>query len=172
MLCMLCTCLYVFRVFSKCSFYYISFHCSFFPISLTVLENNDVEFLLGLDMLKRHRCCIDLMDNVLRIETSTGQETISFLGEADIPGGDKLMGKEEHHAKQEDAKPSTTATANNTKRSIGDVGPTDSASAQVRPDVVNHLMSLGFSHQEVTSALIQADGDVELAATLLYASRT
>ena len=28
---------------------------SFFPISLTILEDNKLEFLLGLDMLRRHQ---------------------------------------------------------------------------------------------------------------------
>ena len=54
---------------------------SFFPISLTVLENDDVDFLFGLDMLKRHRCAIDLRDNVLRVEGSRGIEEAPFLSE-------------------------------------------------------------------------------------------
>ncbi len=56
----------------------------FFPISITVLENNDMEFLLGLDMLKRHRCCIDLMKNVLRIEGHAGMDEVPFLDEGSI----------------------------------------------------------------------------------------
>jgi hypothetical protein len=43
----------------------------------------DVDMLLGLDMLKRHQCCIDLRDNVLRVGT-TGTAT-PFLAEADLP---------------------------------------------------------------------------------------
>lgn len=40
---------------------------SFFPISVTILEDNSMEFLLGLDMLRRHQCSIDLHENVLKI---------------------------------------------------------------------------------------------------------
>lgn len=29
---------------------------SFFPVSITILDQNDVDFLFGLDMLKRHKC--------------------------------------------------------------------------------------------------------------------
>lgn len=46
----------------------MKFGNSFFPVSLTVLDQNDVDFLFGLDMLKRHRCEISLRDNELRIE--------------------------------------------------------------------------------------------------------
>jgi DNA damage-inducible protein 1 len=49
----------------------------FFPCSLTVLENDGVDFLFGLDMLKRHQAVIDLRDNCLRI----GEEVVSFLPE-------------------------------------------------------------------------------------------
>ena len=38
--------------------------------AVTVLENQDMEFLLGLDMLKRHQCSIDLMTNQLKIGTT------------------------------------------------------------------------------------------------------
>eukprot|EP00276_Gloeochaete_wittrockiana_P015586 CAMPEP_0184336780 /NCGR_PEP_ID=MMETSP1089-20130417/4976_1 /TAXON_ID=38269 ORGANISM="Gloeochaete wittrockiana, Strain SAG46.84" /NCGR_SAMPLE_ID=MMETSP1089 /ASSEMBLY_ACC=CAM_ASM_000445 /LENGTH=337 /DNA_ID=CAMNT_0026661901 /DNA_START=86 /DNA_END=1099 /DNA_ORIENTATION=- len=56
---------------------------SYFPCTFTVLENQDMEFLLGLDMLKRHQCCIDLKSHCLRI----GQEdlVVPFLSEKDIP---------------------------------------------------------------------------------------
>jgi DNA damage-inducible protein 1 len=52
----------------------------FIPISITILEDDSMEFLFGLDNLKRHRCCIDLNSNVLRV----GEESIPFLGEAEI----------------------------------------------------------------------------------------
>jgi len=40
---------------------------SFFPCTFTVLEKNDVEFLFGLDMLKRHQCVLDLRRHVLQV---------------------------------------------------------------------------------------------------------
>jgi DNA damage-inducible protein 1 len=39
---------------------------AFLPCALTVLESDSMPFLFGLDMLKRHLCCIDLNANVLR----------------------------------------------------------------------------------------------------------
>jgi DNA damage-inducible protein 1 len=50
---------------------------SFFPCSFTVLEDQDMEFILGLDMLRRHQCTIDLNNNVLVI----GTERAPFLPE-------------------------------------------------------------------------------------------
>jgi DNA damage-inducible protein 1 len=36
-----------------------------FQSTITVLEDNKMELLFGLDMLKRHQCCIDLNKNKL-----------------------------------------------------------------------------------------------------------
>lgn len=47
--------------------------------SFSVLEEQPMDMLLGLDMLKRHQCCIDLKKNILTIGT-TGTET-PFLTE-------------------------------------------------------------------------------------------
>merc|ERR1712223_1996181 len=51
--------------------------------SFSILEAQPMDMLLGLDMLKKHQCTIDLKDNVLIIG-STGTKT-RFLPEADLP---------------------------------------------------------------------------------------
>eukprot|EP01084_Bolivina_argentea_P211333 359493_1 len=56
---------------------------SYFGCSFTILDNNDVDFLLGLDMLKRHQCSIDLKLNCLRIGSEDQQ--VPFLSEKDLP---------------------------------------------------------------------------------------
>lgn len=52
----------------------------FYPASITVLEDDKMDFLLGLDMLRRHQMCIDLSKNVLRIDDLE----VSFLSEKDL----------------------------------------------------------------------------------------
>lgn len=65
----------------------------FLTTSFSVLEEQPMDMLLGLDMLKRHQCNIDLKRNVLRIGT-TGTET-AFLPEADLPECARLSGVSE-----------------------------------------------------------------------------
>ncbi|KAJ7306472.1 hypothetical protein JRQ81_009826 [Phrynocephalus forsythii] len=55
----------------------------FLPCSFSILEEQPMDMLLGLDMLKRHQCSIDLKKNVLVIGT-TGSQT-SFLPEGELP---------------------------------------------------------------------------------------
>eukprot|EP00922_Rhytidocystis_sp_ex-Travisia-forbesii_P063660 GHVS01094675.1.p1 GENE.GHVS01094675.1~~GHVS01094675.1.p1 ORF type:complete len:341 (+),score=63.70 GHVS01094675.1:337-1359(+) len=53
---------------------------SFFPASITILEDDKIDFLFGLDMLRRHQMCIDLKKNVL----SVGDMEVPFLSEKDL----------------------------------------------------------------------------------------
>nr|Q7ZYA7.1 RecName: Full=Protein DDI1 homolog 2 [Xenopus laevis]AAH43869.1 MGC53726 protein [Xenopus laevis] len=55
----------------------------FLPCSFSILEEQPMDMLLGLDMLKRHQCSIDLEKNVLVIGT-TGTHT-TFLPEGELP---------------------------------------------------------------------------------------
>ncbi|KAM7348405.1 DNA damage inducible 1 homolog rngo [Cochliomyia hominivorax] len=65
--------------------------------SFSVLEQQPMDMLLGLDMLKRHQCNIDLQRNVLRIGT-TGTET-PFLPESELPECARLSGNSEDDLK-------------------------------------------------------------------------
>ncbi|XP_030041705.1 protein DDI1 homolog 2 isoform X2 [Microcaecilia unicolor] len=60
----------------------------FLPCSFSILEEQPMDMLLGLDMLKRHQCSIDLKKNVLLIGT-TGTQT-TFLPEGELPECAKL----------------------------------------------------------------------------------
>ncbi|KAF5727882.1 DNA damage-inducible protein 1 [Tripterygium wilfordii] len=55
----------------------------FYPCSFLVLDSPNMEFLFGLDMLRKHQCIIDLKENVLRV--GGGEVSVPFLHEKDIP---------------------------------------------------------------------------------------
>ncbi|XP_072238098.1 protein DDI1 homolog 2 isoform X2 [Leuresthes tenuis] len=76
----------------------------FLPCSFSILEDQPMDMLLGLDMLKRHQCSIDLKKNVLVIGT-TGTET-RFLSEAELPECARLAYGAEG---REDARPEEIA---------------------------------------------------------------
>lgn len=65
----------------------------FLPSSFSVMEDQPMDLVLGLDMLKRHQCCIDLKNNVLQIGT-TGTQT-PFLAESELPMTDRLAFSDE-----------------------------------------------------------------------------
>ncbi|KAH8741698.1 ubiquitin domain containing protein with a UBA domain at the C-terminus [Cryptosporidium ryanae] len=109
---------------------------SFFPFSITVIEENRVEFLFGLDLLRRYRCCIDLFNNVLVI----GNEKVEFLPDSEI--------KEE----------TNKFTSNNSNNSV------------VNEDEVAKLVSLGFDQAKAKNALLATNGNIELAASLLFSN--
>lgn len=69
----------------------------FLTSSFSVLEEQPMDMLLGLDMLKRHQCNIDLKNNCLLIGT-TGTKTM-FLAEGDLPECARLTGSPEEEQK-------------------------------------------------------------------------
>ncbi|XP_066521193.1 protein DDI1 homolog 2 isoform X2 [Hoplias malabaricus] len=92
----------------------------FLPCSFSILEDQPMDMLLGLDMLKRHQCSIDLKKSVLLIGT-TGTET-RFLPEAELPDCARLAYGPEG---REDARPEEIADrelAEALHRSIQDSG--------------------------------------------------
>ena len=72
----------------------------FLTSSFSVLEQQPMDMLLGLDMLKRHQCCIDLKNNLLLIGT-TGTTT-QFLTESELPDCARLTGSPEEEKKAMD----------------------------------------------------------------------
>uniref|UniRef100_A0A224YUV7 DNA damage inducible protein n=2 Tax=Rhipicephalus TaxID=426455 RepID=A0A224YUV7_9ACAR len=71
------------RIIGRIHLVQIEIEGVFLTSSFSVLEEQPMDMLLGLDMLKRHQCLIDLKRNVLVMGT-TGTET-PFLGEGELP---------------------------------------------------------------------------------------
>uniref|UniRef100_A0A060T043 DNA damage-inducible protein 1 n=1 Tax=Blastobotrys adeninivorans TaxID=409370 RepID=A0A060T043_BLAAD len=142
---------------------------SFLPCSFTVMENKGIEMLLGLDMLKRHQGTIDLNRNVLVM----GGSEVPFLPESEIPeefeefqtAAGPEAASSSSSSRPPQAGPATTSNASTSRIADAQPAPT---TTQYSDDTISNLMSLGFSRQQVVSALDQAGGNPELAAALLF----
>ena len=124
----------------------MKFGGSYFPVSITVLEQRRVEFLLGLDMLRSYRANIDLQANVLRFQLDAGYEEVPFLGESESPT--ELF--------RSNSQETSAAAASKSEDPSSDDG-----------QKLLELMALGFSEVEARRALLAANGDVEMAASFL-----
>ncbi|XP_012667745.1 protein DDI1 homolog 1 [Otolemur garnettii] len=83
------------RILGRVHLAQIQIEGDFLQSSFSILEEQPMDMLLGLDMLRRHQCSIDLKRNVLVIGT-TGTQT-HFLPEGELPACAKTI----HSAGQE-----------------------------------------------------------------------
>lgn len=134
----------------------------FYPCSFTVLDSPNMEFLFGLDMLRKHQCIIDLKENVLRV--GGGEVAVPFLGEKDIPT--RLL-DEERYAKEAS---SSGAKATSAAKDSNPAGSTDKNSSQGTDfeAKVAKLVELGFGREQAIQALKFFDGNEEQAAGFLF----
>ncbi|XP_031377348.1 protein DNA-DAMAGE INDUCIBLE 1 [Punica granatum] len=142
----------------------------FYPCSFLVLDSPNMEFLFGLDMLRKHQCIIDLKDNVLRV--GGGEVSVPFLHEKDIPS--RFL-DDERHAKQASSSGAPAASGaidNNTSGTPGggsSGGPRgdNSQGAEFEAKVAK-LVELGFGREAVVQALKLFNGNEEQAAGFLF----
>ncbi|KAF2073712.1 hypothetical protein CYY_004971 [Polysphondylium violaceum] len=162
---------------------------SFFSVSLSIIENQDIDFILGLDMLKRHQCLLDLGKGILNI----GGESVPFLHEKDLK---EILQKEQ--GGEEDPKVSTTTTttttsnnSNNNNQSVNTPSqpinkPAPTSTVQSPPpsqpkpaaatptsqyateEKIAQLMGLGCPRDRAINFLNRAFGDVERAAAFFF----
>eukprot|EP00698_Gefionella_okellyi_P013311 TRINITY_DN3638_c0_g1_i2.p1 TRINITY_DN3638_c0_g1~~TRINITY_DN3638_c0_g1_i2.p1 ORF type:complete len:365 (+),score=82.49 TRINITY_DN3638_c0_g1_i2:249-1343(+) len=140
-----------------------------FYSSFTILEGDGMEFLLGLDMLRKHQACIDLGKNELRI----GDQAVQFLPEKDIPRKDRLPDGATDALRQTPTQP-LPAPARSGGLSIhspattATPAPTAAATAPQFPEpVVRQLMEMGFPRELVLQALVATQGDADAAVNFL-----
>jgi DNA damage-inducible protein 1 len=122
-----------------------------------------MDFIFGLDMLKRHQCCIDLKENVLRLGSI--EKSVPFLGEHELPSFAKAHGEEETaggeaNAGGGDAGAGTSGGAGGGGEGAG-AGDADEAK-------VAKLVELGFDRDKCAEALRASGGNEEYAASLLF----
>ncbi|KAG0089616.1 DNA damage-inducible protein 1 [Podila epicladia] len=162
----------------------------FLACSFTIMEGKGVDLLFGLDMLKRHQASIDLKKDALIIN---GTE-IRFLSEHELPSSAKETSEltPEELASIGQAPPaaaaetssslsSSSAPANPPVAPISAPAPVSApvavaapsrpapaASPSYPPADIKTLTDLGASAAEAINALQAAEGNVELAANILF----
>lgn len=165
----------------------------FLITSFSVLQEQPMDVLLGLDMLKRHQCNIDLQSNVLRIGT-TGTET-KFLPENELPEcarlsispedemkvmGDVNMGLEEQQIKEalEQSKREVASSSRQTSSSQPASANTQSmldpkitilSTDNFTEAIVSEIVKLGFNREQVIAELRKFKGDKTQAIAALFA---
>ncbi|KAG2678317.1 hypothetical protein I3843_12G140500 [Carya illinoinensis] len=143
----------------------------FYPCSFTVLDAPNMEFLFGLDMLRKHQCIIDLKENLLRV--GGGEVSVPFLQEKDIPS--RFL-DEERYSKQASSSvaPGTSGTTDRSNNVVPLGGQSsggsrgDVAQGPVFEAKVAKLVELGFGRDAVIQALKLFDGNEEQAAGFLF----
>ncbi|WVZ77475.1 hypothetical protein U9M48_025334 [Paspalum notatum var. saurae] len=144
----------------------------FYPCSFTVLDAPNMEFLFGLDMLRKHQCMIDLKDNVLRV--GGGEVSVPFLQEKDIPAH---IRDEEKLSKLASSLGQATGESSKAREGTPDVPQrtTPSGAPVANPAQggdfeakVTKLVELGFDRASVTQALKLFNGNEEQAAAFLF----
>eukprot|EP01105_Mastigella_eilhardi_P008325 TRINITY_DN2024_c0_g1_i3.p1 TRINITY_DN2024_c0_g1~~TRINITY_DN2024_c0_g1_i3.p1 ORF type:complete len:216 (+),score=46.54 TRINITY_DN2024_c0_g1_i3:87-734(+) len=115
--------------------------------------NSGPEFILGLDMLRRHQCVIDLKASTLKI----GGEVIPFLAEKDIP----------HTERSSPSSPQVSADSSKQPQVQPQTQPQGPPADDER---VLQLVALGASPEQAAALLAQCNGDLEHAANLLLQS--
>lgn len=156
----------------------------FLITSFSVLAEQPMDMLLGLDMLKRHQCNIDLQKNILRIGT-TGTETC-FLAENELPECARLSGPavdDEAKALEESlkmAEQKSLQEAMDQSEQQSTAGPSSSTSGgggglqvaagdKFTEQDVADIVKLGFSRKQAFDELRQFGGDKKMASAALFA---
>uniref|UniRef100_T1GHY1 UBA domain-containing protein n=1 Tax=Megaselia scalaris TaxID=36166 RepID=T1GHY1_MEGSC len=119
----------------------------FLASSFSVLEEQPMDMLLGLDMLKRHQCNIDLQRNVLRIGT-TGTET-HFLSESELPECARLTDRIDEFLND-------GAGSSNEISGLSEID-------------ITEIVSMGYERNDVIAELRKHNGNKRLAIAALIA---
>lgn len=139
----------------------------FLPTSFSILEEQPMDMLLGLDMLKRHQCLIDLKRNLLVIGT-TGTET-PFLSENELPDCARLSGPrsevESSSAVEMEDRELAKALQDSATPDPSNQHPIEKFTEKQ----IQELVSMGFLRTQVIEELRRFDGDVIQATAALFA---
>ncbi len=140
------------------------------PMSISVMDQDGMDFLFGLDNLKRHQCSIDLQKNVLRFPGMNVGEDLEmpFLPEHMLrKSGVSDVIDEATRMKEGDG-----AAANGPPAASPPAPPSAPVPApqnrQYPESTISALMDLGFPREACIRALAAAGGNEDIAASLLF----
>jgi DNA damage-inducible protein 1 len=139
----------------------------FLTCSFIVVEGKGSELLFGLDMLKKHRACIDLRKNALTFDDCD----IPFLAEHELPEKQRRIevhGSEEDEVPSPDTKVTIPAAAESAGASSTQKSSTTNTQSKHSEKDIKLLTDMGVSRQEAIQALEMAEGNPDLAASLLF----
>lgn len=134
------------RIIGRIHMVQMQIESDYLTTSFSVLAEQPMDMLLGLDMLKRHQCTIDLRSNVLKIGT-TGTET-SFLSERDMPDCARLNTTSEEEIIKESRDQEEERQLKETLKSSRDAMGSTSASSSSTP-----ATSTAVSSKDATTIL-------------------
>ncbi|XP_045509459.1 protein DDI1 homolog 2 isoform X2 [Colias croceus] len=143
----------------------------FLTTSFSVLEEQPMDMLLGLDMLKRHQCNIDLKRNVLLIGT-TGTET-PFLPESELPDCARLSGVSEDEIVNQSVRDHEDRlmreALEKSRQGLGDPSLTILPTDMFTETEVEEIVNLGFTREQAINELRRFNGDKAQATLGLIA---
>lgn len=162
----------------------------FLTSSFSVLEEQPMDMLLGLDMLKRHQCTIDLRENCLHIGTT--QTKTRFLNENELPDCARLtasspeeeqklieqtrklqeeleMKEALERSKQESGGASTSSAQTSSQPTTTNAATTVLPTDKFSEADVQELIKLGFSREQVILELRSFNGNKTQATAALFA---
>ncbi|KAL4449294.1 hypothetical protein ABPG74_015676 [Tetrahymena malaccensis] len=136
-----------------------------FECSFTILEAINLDFLLGLDNLRRFQCNVNLRDNTLNFWLGDSELKVPFLHEKDIKKTvsieqEQALFDEEQKRNQEQPPLSMQRQSSSSSQIIG-------GTVGFREDDIEKLINLGATREQAINALKAAGGNVELAASIL-----
>lgn len=152
----------------------------FLTSSFSVLEDQPMDMLLGLDMLKRHQCSIDLHENCLHIGT-TGTKTY-FLPENELPECARLTASSPEEEKKQIEQSQRLHEELEIKEALEKSRRDGASTSQVQGPAtsilpsdkfteaeVSKLLEIGFTREQVIPELRTFDGNTVLASEALFA---
>ena len=150
------------------------------PCAITVLEQDGMEFLFGLDNLRRYQCSIDLQTNTLKFPSL--DVAIPFLSEGELPahmrGAAVAEPSKEGEGKPQSSSSKVSKTSEPAQAQKKEVAPPPAAvPSQPPPSVgttsaldgnIAKLVELGFSEENARKALQACNNNIDMAASILF----